>query len=271
MHKKNCLDQKTKIKDPESFLEEPLVLKFIDGMSKVFFKNVFDCEVFSGQFLIKLMENDYSALRNYGGKSSRKTYLTSIGRRLAIDLKRHQFGRDYGRCRNGGSLPKFLEKSDSMTTLIYELMVVKKMTLSSAYENLRVLAPEFDKSYSRFIEIAEQFPDRKNSNGPSRKPHLLEVFKNNHPIQPPNQCITLEKNQIKDILFKVIKSLDLTQKSLITLTFFQKLPAREAAKSIGIQESTFRKRLARTLKTMRSALENQGIDSSSFCDLATVE
>src|SRR5215204_662680 len=71
-----------------------------------------DVEDFRSTVYVRLIQNDYAALRKYEGRSSLRTYLTSVIGRLLLDQRNSTWGkwRPSAAARRGGELAIHLEK-----------------------------------------------------------------------------------------------------------------------------------------------------------------
>lgn len=110
-----------------------------------------DAEDFRSNVFLKLIQNDYAVLRKFRGKSSLRTYLTTVIQRLALDFRNQKWGkwRPSAAARRLGSVALHLE------TLVWRDRLTLDEAIATLLTNYRV-----ESSRDELEQISKQLPVR---------------------------------------------------------------------------------------------------------------
>lgn len=207
---------------------------------------------------LKLLENDHAILRKFGGRSSLKTFLTTVVTRLLLDMRTARWGkwRPSAAARRLGPVAIRLE----------QLLSRDGMTFEAAVETIRqndgtpVTDAELDEM-RRYLTIR---PRR-------REASESELDGMAAPEQPIDEGLQAEErarlaDRIACALPKVLETLDPQDKLLVTMSLIDGLQIATIARVLGVEQKPLYPRLKRILVQLRRALEAEGLTRDEVMD-----
>lgn len=217
-----------------------------------------EAEDFASHVRLKLLEDDYQVLRKFQGRSSLKTYLTTVVQRLFLDQRIAQWGkwRPSQEAKRLGPLAMRLESLVTRDGLALDEAVETLRTNHGVVEDRTVLRDLFQRlpsrSPRRFVgeeeiealatsgEVEAAVLDRERA---PRARHLLSA------------------------LNAALAGLPASDRVLLRLRFDEGLTVAEIQRSLKLDPGKLYRRFEALLATLRSALESQGFDGKEIGDL----
>ena len=208
---------------------------------------------FSSSATLRLIENDYAILRAYQGRSSLRTYLTVVIRRLLLDYRAKLWGkwRPSADARRGGALAIHLER----------LLVRDGYTLSEAYELLTT-------TYG--VRVSRQEIDRLAATLPVRERRRFEdetaLFAVASQDSPPDAALedaerSEAAGQVHLALLRALGGFAQQDRLVLTLRFIDGRSVAAIAAALKLDQKKLYRRIGSLLQQLRSALEAQGVDA----------
>ncbi len=208
-------------------------------------------EEFAAIVKLKLIEDDYSVLRSYEGRSSLRTFLTVAIQRLYLDHLNHLWGK-WRPCEAAKRLGKTAEKLD-------QLLNRDGYTLHEACEIL-LTSHRAEVSRERLEEIAALLPSR----APRRREGEETLLSLAAPDPAPDaQLMAAEREKTRYTLLEELKealaSLPAEDRLILRLRFEEGIAVATIARSQCLEAKGLYRRIERLEKTLRDQLTRRGI------------
>jgi RNA polymerase sigma factor for flagellar operon FliA len=215
-----------------------------------------DAEDFRSTVYVRLIQDDYATLRKYEGRSSLRTYLTSVIGRLLLDQRNSTWGkwRPSAAARRGGELAIQLEK-----------LTLKGLSFEHACDMLESARGQaIDRRTLR--DIFDRFPRR------ARRYFVGEETIATHPTPhgAPDAGLTRDarRSAIKRAglaLANELRAMAPDDRRFLRLRYVEGRTVSESAHQIcgfdAVEMKGWYRRLQRLLATLRSGLERRGVFS----------
>ena len=208
-----------------------------------------DAEDFGSQVKIKLLEDDCAILRQYQGKSSLRTYLTVVIKRLLLDYQDHLWGkwRHSAEAERLGPVAKRLERliwreGHSLEEAIQILRINEKVEMSEV--ELRDLAAKLPPRFGRPPEEDGELEDK-----PSKEP-------------PPDEPIReKELTRIRQRVYMTLKGcLDaLPKEDKLLVRMRQDYSVAQIARIQRVEQKPLYRRLEKIYKVLQRCLGKHGV------------
>ncbi len=208
-----------------------------------------EAEDFGSLVKIKLLEDDCAILRQYQGKSSLRTYLTVVIRRLLMDYQDHLWGkwRPSAEAVRLGPVAIRLER----------LIAREGYTLDEAIQILRI-NEKIEMSEAELRDLAAKLPPK-----PVRR-HLGEEQLESEPSKEPRPDESFEENELEGVKRRVYVTL---QRCLAALSKEDKLLVRmrmeysvaQISRIRGIDQKPLYRRLDKIYKDLKTCLKKHGV------------
>jgi RNA polymerase sigma factor for flagellar operon FliA len=210
---------------------------------------------FAGHVKLTLIQDDYRVLRKFQGRSSVRTYLTSVISRLCLDLRNSQWGkwRPSAEARRAGPLAIRLE----------QLLDRDGHTISEAYE-LMASASAGALDRREFEQLVERLPRR------GRREFEPIEFAGDLPAYSAKadaQVEDRERQRVRNVLKATVATLEAQERLLLVMRFDDGRKMAEIAAILGINQKTLYARTERLLQRLRKRLVAAGIDGPSVTSL----
>lgn len=199
---------------------------------------------------LKLIEDDYAIIRKFQGKSSFKTYLTVVIRRLFLDYLDHKWGkwRPSAEAERLGDLAVRLEK----------LLHRDGHSLDEAYEILRT-NDHLEITRWELAKLARKLPPRH----PRRQMEGEETLEHwpDEGLTPEEQVIAEEKRaRCQEILGFLKKALEqLAPEDALLAKMKGSFQVSQIARNLHLEQKPLYRRLEKILKALREDLEGRGV------------
>lgn len=211
-------------------------------------------EEFTGYVHLKLIENDYAAIRAFRGRSGFGTYLTTVIARLLNDYRNHEWGKwhDSAEAKRLGDLAVELERLlvRDGRSLEEAFTVLLQKYPGATRESLEQLASRFPSRFRRRMVGLDQRPE------PSEAGTADDVVANAQ-----NAAI------ISSVVRDFIERLPAEDRLLFQLRFEGDMPVPQIAKSTGQDMQWLYRRLRTHFVGLREELERAGITAADVAKL----
>lgn len=200
---------------------------------------------------IKLIENDYEALRRFAGRSSLRTYLTVVLQRVFLDYRVRQWGkwRPSMEARRSGPVAIRLE----------QLMTRDGLTFDEAQEVLRT-THGVTASRDELAAIAERLPARVNRRmaGEDAMAHVPDVSPGPESVLARGE-LRQTAERARAALERAVLALEPQDRLIVALRFEQGLGVVEIARALAMEAKPLYGRMEQILTQLRRALEREGV------------
>ncbi len=210
-----------------------------------------DAEEFGAWVKLRLIEDDYRILRAFQGKSSLKTYLTTVVLNLARDYRIQQ----WGRWRPSAAA----ERMGTVGVQLETLLDRDGRTLEEAIQLLRerhgVEAPP-----QQLREMAARLPahPRRRLEGEEALAGVAARERTEQPLFDAERSATLAS--AGEALEGALRGLPVEDRLVLKLHFIDGLTVAAIARGLGLEQRRLYTRLHRNLAALRVALEAAGLD-----------
>jgi len=209
-----------------------------------------DAEDFAQAVQLKFLERDYDVLRRFEGRSTLKTYLTVVVRRLLLDWQDHT----YGKWRPTAAAVRLGPHAVQLERL------VNRDTFSATEAVHHVSAREGAPSLDELRQLLERLP---------RRPHRRMVTIENAPVQRVEFDDPLARHdrrayeaQIHLTLAGALAGLSPEDRHLLNLRYRQNRSVPAIARQLRIDTKALYRRFQRVFKQVRRRLAEHGVDGS---------
>lgn len=212
-----------------------------------------DSEDFSSAFRVHLMEDDYSVLRAFEGRSRLQTYLMAV---IA-----HYF-QDWQNARWGKWRPSAAAKRTGPVAVRLETLTVRDgLTLDQACEVLRA---NYGVSESRaeLEVIAARLPPRAPRTFVSDEVLADGAGTLNADVPLARERAGAIASRASQALDAAIRALPNEDRVIITLRFDQDTRVIDIARVLGVEQKTLYRRIEKLLRELRASLVSSGVDAA---------
>jgi len=209
-----------------------------------------DAADFYSHVMVKLIEDDYAVLRKFEGRSSLRTYLTTVIHRMFLDYRIARLGkwRPSAQARRMGPAAVHLER----------LLSRDGYTLAEATLFLRDVHPEVreEEIYRWAVELPQHTPRRfegeeilQDLAAPGPRPDEAAVERQSQAF----------RERAEAILRQSVADLPEPERSILRMRFEDATPVVEIARSLGLDQKGLYRRIEAVLKRLRRTLLRQGL------------
>lgn len=209
-----------------------------------------EIEDFVSHVKCKLIEDDYSILRKFQGKSSVKTYLTVVIQRMFQDHLNHI----WGKWRPSAEA----ERLGPLAVLLDRLLHRDGYSLDEAYEILRT-NHHIEISLHELAALASKLPRR----NPPRRMEGEETLEDrpDEGLDPAEQAIAKEKRARRQEILGFLKEAvaRLSAEDALLVRMSTRFKVSEIARNLHLEQKPLYRRLDKILKALREDLERRGV------------
>jgi RNA polymerase sigma factor (sigma-70 family) len=216
-----------------------------------------DAEDFSSWVKVKLIENDYRKIREFKGSSTPRTYLTIV----IVNLVRDYINHLWGKWRSSEEAKRLGDVAVKLEELIVRDGYSFEMAVQLLRQNFNVEASRRD-----LEALAARLPPRM-----PRRMEGEEVLQGvpARDLNPEEILLAQERGEnrrrFQAKLFRALKILSGEDRLLVLDR--TRLSVAEIARSRGIEQKPLYRRLDKIYKTLREALEREGVRRSDIDDI----
>jgi len=215
-----------------------------------------DAEDFASVARTRLIENEYEVLGKWQGRSSIKTYLTTVINRIYLDFQVQRFGKWRPSAEAHRLGPEALR--------LEQLMFRDGLSFDEASE-VTLSDPRVRLTRDDLHAIRLRLPQR-----PSRRPDAHDV----EPARPESAGSAVERAErqaLADRTFAVIRCslsrLPARDRVFLRLHFQSGLTVAEAARALGVEQKALYRKKEDILKRLRADLDAEGIGKEDAKEL----
>jgi RNA polymerase sigma factor (sigma-70 family) len=215
-----------------------------------------DAEDFASVAKTRLIENDYEVFAKYQGRSTIKTYLTSVIQRIYLDFQVQRFGkwRSSAEARRLGTMALRLE----------QLLYRDGLSFEEACGVLRS-DPSVRETRDELDALRLRLPQR-----PSRRIEGRDI----EPVRPEGAATKVERSErqaLADRMFSAIRCslarLPARDRVFLRLHFQSGLSVADASRALGADQKALYRKKEDVLKRLRVDLEAAGIRAADALEL----
>jgi RNA polymerase sigma factor (sigma-70 family) len=217
-----------------------------------------EAEDFSSHVRLKLLENDGAILRQFEGRSSIETYLTTVVTRLFLDYRREK----WGRWRSSAVAKRLGEEALLLERLLYR----DGISFDEATEMLR-RNHGVELSIQELAELAGRLPQH--TGRPVEQPDEdLERFGVEPRVAEPVEDAerTATAGRVEGALREVLDGLETTDRFLVR-SLTGGLQVSEIARMLGEEQKPLYRRRERLLRDLREQLEARGLTAGDVAEI----
>lgn len=212
-----------------------------------------DAADFASLVRLKLVEDDYAAVRKFRGESSLATYLTVV---IAM------FARDYRVARWGRWRPSSAARRLGGVAMRLEMLVNRDgLQLHQAGEALRT-SGETNLSDGELGRVIAQLP--------RRAPLRPTIVGEDSLADVPAVVTAGEPDALESALEDAVGALPLEDRMIVRMRFWEGLNLATIARALSLEQKPLYRRVERLLDTLRRQLEADGIDREQVRQLLEV-
>ena len=212
-----------------------------------------DAEDFTQEVLLKLIEDDYRRIRGFRGRSSFKTYLTTVIVRLGKDYCNHL----WGKWRPSAAAKRLGWEAELLERLIYR----EDFSFEEAAEKMR-RDLQVPRSLAELAELAAKIPQRASRRFEGEEALIEAPAPSSAGDRVNRRVVDSEANRaaekIESALQKALDDLD-PEDRLILLFHYRGWTLAKIARHLKIDHKPLFRRRARLLAQLRAAMETHGV------------
>ncbi|MFP5247844.1 MAG: sigma-70 family RNA polymerase sigma factor [Thermoanaerobaculia bacterium] len=231
----------------DTFLEQlPLIEQIIRVVCRGRRMNAADTEEFAAFVKLRLIERDYAVIRQFKGRSSFGTFLTTVISRLLNDYSDREWG---GRWRNSAEAKRMGEVAEDL-----ERIVVRDMrSLDEAFAELAAKYPGTTRA--ALEAMAARFPTR-------HRPRISSL-EDCEPAAVSSDGVEVGKaemlSNLSSMISAYISRLPKEDQLIFQLRFEEDLPVPRIAQMLHLDMQSVYRRLRKHFRDLRQTLEDAGI------------
>lgn len=215
-----------------------------------------DTDDFSSEVMLRLIDHDYAAIRNFKNRSTFNTYIASLAMRLLIDFRR----REWGKWRASAEAQRLGELATAFETLINR----DQRSIAEAFTALREKFP--DLTEQQLESLAARMPQRM----PRRQVGIEEAASVAAPSgTDPVQADTARR--LSEAVCRLVGRLPDEDQLILRLCFGVGLTVAEIARTLHVKQTPLYPRLRRLFRTLRADLEAAGFAPKDVEELIGTE
>jgi len=218
-------------------------------------------EDFVSTVRLKLLDDDYKIVRQFQGKCTFRTYLTTVIQHLMLDYQNHH----WGKWRPSAEALRLGHAAVRLDVLLHR----EGLTLDEACQILRT-NEGVELSSQELVELAARLPTH---NPPRRMQGEEELADRAAEGEAPDErALGLEvvkrKQSILEILRQVLALLPDEDRLIVKMR--SELPVVQIARTLKLDQKPLYRRIEKIFKTLRNELEKHGISAAEIAGILSV-
>lgn len=244
--------------DYDAFVERRLtfIMRLAQSVARSRHMSSTEIPDFVSNVVVHLMEHDYSVLRQFGRRSSLRTYLTTVIRRLHLDARVAQWGkwRPSAESQRAGELVVLLERLATRDGLTFD----QACTVLRTNYRLPVDTRQLEAHHARFKARMRPFfvPDTCIDSEPT------DALGADWRVAEREAWRLLADTNLR--LRSALQHLPGEDRLLLVLFFRDGLTIAATARQLGIDQKQLYRRFTRALAQLRRALEADGLEKGEI-------
>jgi len=208
-----------------------------------------ESEEFRSIVRLRLIEDNYSIIREFRGSSSFRTFLTVVIARQCLDYRASSWGRwrVSSKAKRLGDTAVALERLMGRDGLPFDraAVTIKETEPAVTTERLQELANQLPTRMKR-IRVGEELLDDCSAATP-----------------PPDACLSRrEGRRVVGALAGALTTLDPIDRRIMKLRFSEGLSVVGIARQEGLEQASLYRRVERILRRLRREIEGRGVNST---------
>lgn len=218
-----------------------------------------DAEDFTSWLKIRLMEDDYAAIRKFRGESKITTYLSTVVTRQLYAYLREQ----HGRWRASAAAERLGPPADELEELVYR----EGYSLPQAGEALRTKG-RTTLSNLELARLLEQLPERQ----PMRPREVPpESVAEPEASSRADERVSDAQHQAHhgdflERLKRVLEPFTPEEQAIVRLFFQEGLSVADVARALNVDQKRLYRRIPKLKERLRELLEREGISGPTFLE-----
>ena len=216
-----------------------------------------ECEDFRSHIYLKMIEDDYGVFRKFQGRSSLRTYLTTVVSHEMLDYLNHLWGkwRTSTEAKRLGPVAVLLEK-----------LLRDGLSFNEAAQTLQT-NHKVEMSWQELYELAARLPDRF-----SRQIEGEEVLRDRpSPNRADSRSVKEERKAIRRkilaALEKVRRTLPKEDQLILKLLLGNDFTVAQISRALGLEQKQLYRRIQGIFKELREELERRGFGKDDIDDI----
>lgn len=211
-----------------------------------------DAEDFASLVKLKLIENDYARLRKFLGRSTIKTFLTTVVANQFRDYRNHK----WGKWQLSAAARKLGETARQLETLRYRDGYPLREAIGILKTNYRV-----EESAAELEALAARFPE-KTARRFESDDQLAEIAAEDRAEEAVLDHERSElKKKVESALARARAKLEAEDRLILKLRFEDGFTAASISRQLGIPQRRLYSRIEKSLKKLREFLEGEGMNA----------
>jgi RNA polymerase sigma factor (sigma-70 family) len=208
-----------------------------------------DAEELASTVMLKIVESDYEVVRKFEGRSTLRTYLTTIIQRVFLDERTARWGkwRPSAQARRLGPAAILFDQlvtRDGVAVTDAVAEVRNRYTDAPSIDQLRDLAATLPRRMSRQFVSDDHLDDVPASGSSSPLDERVEHD---------------EVRRVEDALAAALQQISVEERVILTMRFQHDLSIAQIARLTGLEEKQLYYRLSAIMKVLRRELEARGV------------
>lgn len=212
-----------------------------------------DGEDFSSYAMLRILEDDYAVLRRFAGRSTLRTYLTTVTCRLLLDYRNQQWGKWHASAR---------AKCLGGTAVRLETLIQRDGC--SPQEAVARLLDASDESISpeALIRLVDSIPQRlrRRFEGPERLIGMPAAERADDRLLRAERATRAK--QLRAALHRALQTLSREDRLILEMRFRDGITVRQIASTLQLESRLLYRRIERCLRRLRPCLE-EGLSLAS--------
>lgn len=237
----------------------PLVDRVIAGVCRRAGLRDADAEDFASTAKLAMMENDYSILRAYEGRSSLGTFLTIVVQRLLSRERTRMWGRWHPSAE--------AERLGVAAVMLEKLLVRDGRSLEEAIPFVRAADPSLDRTAVH--DLAARLQQR------AARPRLVPLADVEDGFASSERADTRAREadarrtseRAARVVRETLATLSLEDRMLVRFRFGAELSIADTARVLGVPQRPLYRRIEELLRQLRGALEHEGVSAGLVSDV----
>jgi len=218
-------------------------------------------EDFVSTVRVKLLDENYRIIRQFQGKCTFRTYLTTVISHLMLDYQNHH----WGKWRPSAEALRLGHAAVRLDVLLHR----EELTLDVACQILRT-NEGIELSQKELIELAARLPPH---NPPRRMQSEDEIADRTAEGEAPDERVlgleaAKRKQQILEILRQALALLPEQDRLIVKMR--GEFPVVQIAKILKLEQKPLYRRIEKILRTLRAELERHGICAEEIAEILSL-
>lgn len=209
---------------------------------------------------LRIVEDDYAALRKFRGESSITTYLTVVVAMLARDYRAQR----WGRWRPSASARRLGDVAIRLETLVHR----NGLSLQQAAEQLRTtgLTTQSDRQLANLLgQLPARRPLRPVEVGAESLSHVTASHGADSTIEARER--DEERERCRALVEQSLNTLPVEDRLIIRMRFWENVSVADIARGLRLEQKPLYRRLERLLADLRRILTTAGLQPSRLQEL----